>query len=283
MILLFFAFLCGLIWRYADTSFTGPIAKSSLIPGFKAAMLVFAFILVLVDVTIFIETNRLIVTSAGSINGSCVSYTGSSSYMPTSLAVEYGSVLSGTVSSLDYHNDGDVLLALEVGGAPGYAAYANYTGVTAFDTLYFSGMTDDPSSTFWVQIQDPAGAWHTIYAFAGSTSYYTNIITVNGSLYINGSTVSVRILDDSPGNVTSRVYTDWLMISGDHTYTAYCPDSADTELVFIYHQMESSMILMLLNMLPFIAMFVFFIIMLQVLLLIYEYATGRNKKGGNNA
>ena len=283
MILLFFAFLCALVWKYADSSFTGPIAKNSLIPGFKAAMLVFAFILVLVDVTMFIETNRLIVTTAGSVNGSCVAYTGSASHQASAMSVIAGTVTSGSITSLAAKGDGDILVALEEGGSPGYDNEVNFTGVSSFDTVYFSGMTDDPSATFLLQLADSSGIWHTIYAFSGSGGYLTNIISVNGSAYINGTTASIRILDDSAGNVSNHVNLDWLMISGNQTYTAYCPNSPDTEMVFIYHKMEGDMTLMLLTMLPYIGIFIFFIIMLQVLILIYEYATGKSRKGDNNA
>lgn len=281
MILLLFAFLCGLVLYYVDRYMADDVSKKALIPGFKAAILLCGFILVLVDVTMFIEMNRLIVSTAGSVNGSCVSYDGNAIFYPATAVALNGTLLSGNAASLGFRNDGNIITVIEGTGNPGARLESNFTNVTDFDTLFFSGYTDELGAAYTVDLLKTDGSWATVYAFSNSSSYYTNTVSLNGSAYLNGSTVTVRVISTKPGNVSYRLYMDWLTLSGTETYTAYCPTDADTQLIFIYHRMENSMVLLILNQIPLIGMFIFGLVVLQVILMAYGMVTG--KKGGPNA
>jgi hypothetical protein len=279
MILLFIAFLCALVYWLADSSFKDDVSKKALIPGFKVTMLIFAFTLVLVDVYMFVETNRLVMASANSINGSCVSYIGSQMMYPTSMAAVNGTLMAGNLASLFQRNDGNVASFNEVVGTPGANISINFTSASNFTTLHFTGRTDEPGATFHVDFITPAGATTTVLAFSDSTGYIDTTAVFNGSGYVNGSNVTAYVASTGAGNVSSRLYLDWFVLSGSQTYTAYCDDSEDTQTIFIYHRMENDIMLLLLNMLPFLGMMIMAIILIQVLMLGANQLTGKKGEG----
>jgi len=281
MILLFFSFICALIWWLADTNFKGSDVKGTLIPGFKVALLIFAFVLTLVDVYMFVEMNRLVQTSASSINGSCITYTGALMAYPSTITAGAGTVSSGNKDSLAFQNDGNILDMIEDPGNPGINLTVLFTGVTNFSNLHFVGMTDEPTANFHVDLQKPDGSWATIYAFSNSSGMTSNMMTVNGTTYTNGSVVTARILSQQIGNVSSRFKLDWFVLSGTSSYTAYCPTDNDTMNIFIFHNMENSIMLLLLNLLPYLGMLIFALIAIQTVSLLYTYATNRGKGGSS--
>ena len=277
LILLLFAFICLIVWWLSEKSFTDDTSKTVLIPGFKMAMLIFAFTLVLVDVYMFVETNRLVMASANSINGSCVSYIGSQMMYPTSMAAVNGTLMSGTVASLFQRNDGNVASFNEDVGTPGANISINFTTASNFTTLHFTGRTDEPGATFHVDFITPAGAPATMLAFSDSAGYIDTTVAFNGSAYVNGSNVTAYVASTGAGNVSSRLYLDWFVLSGTQTYTAYCDNSDDTQTIFIYHRMENDIMLLILNMLPYLGMLIMAIIVIQVIMLVANTAIG--KKG----
>ena len=276
MILLFFAMLCGLLWWYLSS--IKDKSSDAVIPGLKILLLLFVSILILIDAFMFFETDRLVIAGSASTNGSCISYTGSSIFYPLAIATEDGTYLAGTVTSLDFKDDGNIYSVIEAAAIPPATVYINYTDVTDFDTVYFKGMDNNASMDYSLALLRASdGVWVTIYAFSGSTSMLENSISLNGSLYLNVTNVSARITSATSGATANRLTLDWLVLDKSTSYTAYCPDGTDTEYIFIYHNMETSMMVVLLSVLPILSIGIFAFISIQVLMLIHYYATRKKE------
>lgn len=274
MILLFFAVLCIVAWWYVSN--LKDKGSEAVIPGLKILLVVMAAILILVDAFMFFETDRLVM--AASTNSSCVSYIGSSIIYPETMSLVNGSAISGTIDSLDYKDDGSVYTVIEDSGTPPALLYINYTGVTAFTTFHFNGYDDRNGSLYTISLQRASdGAWVDIYAFNGATGMIANNIDLNGTPYINNTNVTLRLTSSDTGNVSNRLYLDWMVVDGATTYTAYCADGIDTQYIFIYHQMETDMMVVLLSILPYLGLGVFAFLAIQVVMLIFHF--GQKKPG----
>lgn len=274
MILLFFAFIIALVWYYINQTFRDEISKEAIIPGLKAILLIFIAVLVLVDAHMFFETDRLI--AASTINGSCVSYVGSDIVFPNATSTLIGTYLSGNAASLDFEDDGQVYTIIEVAASPGAQLEVNYTDVTSFTSFYFKGQAE---GAYEVNFLDAtSGDWDTLYAFSNTSGgMVENHVYLNGTPYINGSNVSIRINQTDAGNVSHRLVMDWLVLDQTTTYTAYCSDTEDTMYIFIYHEMETEIMMLLLSMLPYMAMAAGAFISIQILLLMKWYVDGRKQ------
>jgi len=268
--------LCGLLWWYLSS--IKDKSSDAVIPGLKILLLLFVSILILIDAFMFFETDRLVIAGSASTNGSCISYTGSSIFYPLAIATEDGTYLAGTVTSLDFKDDGNIYSVIEAAAIPPATVYINYTDVTDFDTVYFKGMDNNASMDYSLALLRASdGVWVTIYAFSGSTSMLENSISLNGSLYLNVTNVSARITSATSGATANRLTLDWLVLDKSTSYTAYCPDGTDTEYIFIYHNMETSMMVVLLSVLPILSIGIFAFISIQVLMLIHYYATRKKE------
>jgi len=277
MILLFFALMCGLLWWYLSS--IKDESSNAVIPGLKILLLMFASILILIDAFMFFETDRLVIAASASINGSCISYTGSNILYPSSIATTDGTYLAGTVTSLDFKDDGDIYSVIEAAGIPPATIYINYTDVPDFQTVHFQGMDNNASMDYSLALLRASdGVWVTIYAFSGSPAMIENSIDLNGSIYLNVTNVSARFTSATSGATANRLMLDWLVLDQSTTYTAYCPDGTDTEYIFIYHDMETSMMVVLLSILPYMAIGIFGFLALQILMLIHHYATRKPKE-----
>jgi hypothetical protein len=276
LILLLFAFICGIIWWLTETTFKDEVSKNILIPGFKIALILFAFILVLVDVYMFVETNRF-VTAGGNNVSNCLSYNGTMSYYPAIQSVVGGTLLSGTVNSLFYvDNDIDNILENNAGQTE---LYANYTGVTAFNKFDFAGTITGNATPFYIEAYQNITGWDTLYTFSYPGNFNTGI-SLNGSKYTDANgTVQLRIISATAGSISDHLQVDWLILEGSQTYTAYCNSGDDTRNVFIFHQMESGIMLLLLTLLPYGAILLMAIIVIQVILLLANALQGK-KPGG---
>jgi hypothetical protein len=267
--------MCGLLWWYING--LKDTANDAVIPGLKILILMFAAILILIDAFMFFETDRLVIAASASVNGSCISYTGSSIIYPSSIATTDGVYLAGDVSSLNFEDDGDIYSVIEAPAIPPATLYVNYTNATDFQKLHFKGMDDNVSMDYSVAfLRTIDGVWVTIYSFSGSGAMIENHITMNGSTYLNDTNVSVRVTSATSGSLTNRLMLDWLVLDSSTSYTAYCPDGTDTEYIFIYHNMETSMMVVLLSILPYLAIGIFGFVALQTIMLIHHYAT-KNK------
>lgn len=271
--MLFFAFIIGIVWYYINDTFKDNVSKEAVIPGLKAILLIFAATLVLVDAFMFFETDRLVQAASGA-NGSCISYTGADLSSPSSAATTIGTYLSGTISAFSYQNDGDLYTVIQTAGTPGSEVTLNYTDIGTFIGLYFQGQAEG-SYNLDLQVAS-TGAWNTIYAFSNTTGMISNHFALNGTQYINGTNVTARIRQTDAGNVSHRLVMDWLVIDKETTYTAYCSDTLDTQYIFIYHNMETEMMMLLLSMLPYAALMAGTLVTIQVVLLLKWFSDGKN-------
>jgi len=278
MILLIFAFFALLVWYYLEHSFQDDISKAAVIPGLKALLLTFAFIILLTDCFIFVETNRLIAAQASGANSTCLSYTGSSISYPAAMSVVDGSAISGNLDSLKFL-DGNYEHIIEVGADPGASLYVNYTSVPSFSRLHFAGRTTGSATGYHVDMYDTLIGWHTVYAFANSTGMLVNDATMNGSKYISNGTVQARVFATGTGNPSDYLDVDWLVLDGNMSYTAYCTDGMDTQYIFIYHKMEGDIMVLLLGYLPYGALLIGTMIFIQLLMVMVPFINGKKNEG----
>ena len=166
-------------------------------------MLMAIFIFVMVDVFMFIETNRLVQASMNSINGSCVTYDGSQSYYPSLQSVYGATLLSGTTASLAYVHDGNIDDIMEGNVGTTYL-FVNYTGVATFDKLDFAGQVTGNTTPFTIDLYDNTTGWVSIYSFSYPGDFQIPI-TINGSRFIDNGTVEARVASATTGQVTDHL------------------------------------------------------------------------------
>lgn len=275
MILTFFAILCVLLWLHISSIKD----DAGIIPGIKMLLLLFAATLVLVDAYMFVEVSRAVdlACCGGNCSGNttCVPFLGTATVVSQEpqFYVANGSVVSGDAASTWKENDGDEIRIMEDNSIPAAEVYANFTttGFTHFN-IHING--ENPNTVYVVEFQRPAdGVWVPEYGFTGDNDVS---IYLNGTTYVNVTYVATRITTTDTGSSTYFLVIDWFVLEEERTYCSYQNNGEDTKNIYIYHQMETSLLAVILSILPYIGMLIFTFLAIQTLMLMTHF---NDKKG----
>jgi hypothetical protein len=260
------------LWYVADKQL-----KQRFNPYLKWGALAMIFLFVFFDGFMFLETERLINAheccsncadnSTGECEQCCISYISNSMCGNLSEIVIAGTQTTGNNKSLLERDDDIVTIMLNM-QKPIYIMDVNISCPS--NTLMFKGKSD--TDTNEISIYN-GSSWITIYTFGNSTEYYEQIIDISAYQYIFNNTMRFRVESKDDGSQSTMfAYFDQLNTVTPVTHKMYCDDTGDTAAIMAYHYIEYPIIVVIMDLLPFLAIFVVLVFGYQILTIMYDNA-----------
>lgn len=140
--------------------------------------------------------------------------------VPSSLTLNTGTLISGTVSDVQAMYDGNTYHVDEVTGVPGYDIEFNFTGLTKLPTFIVVRWIYDGSSTHyctWDIWNYDTSAWDQLRMYKTSEAYYDSmtmyIPQANSSDYISSGNAIIRTYHHTSGNASHDIEIDYVGMS----------------------------------------------------------------------
>jgi hypothetical protein len=153
--------------------------------------------------------------SGASVEQGCLKHT---DFTPSSITLNTGTYVSGSVSDVQTMFDGNTYHVDEVTGAPGFDIEFNFTGIDRNPRYVVSRWIYDGSSTHYVTIDIynyTSTSWDQIRMFKTSEAYYSSLTmylptNVNGD-YVDGSgNAKIRFYHHTSGNASHDILIDYV-------------------------------------------------------------------------
>lgn len=258
MLYLYLALLFGMIWWVADKEL-----KEKFNKPLKYISLVFILIIAMVDVFMFIETERLVYANSNS-NGTGIDYIYQTLNCPTSMNLVSGINISGNINS--FCNNGNPYIVQFNGNVTDLNLVNNYN-INMSNNIIIDYKSNDTSNDTYLQYYNGA-IWITLYNLIYVTNY--TIVQIPTNVSFN----SVRLYDVSAGS-QGTLYISELELQSNKITNIYGKTSLDTATIVGYHYSEYYVMDLISSMLPEIAMAIIFLAVVQYLLLLYNDVYGK--------
>lgn len=252
--------------------------KTELSPVAKYGMFAFAAVFILVDVFMFIETDRLInaheccqecnETGEAYCEQCCIAYNSQQTEYLSNVTIINGSWTDGYRESFDYIDD-DIYI---VAGDPDYVEiHYNFTGVDSY-SLINARMGTSEASAMQMDIWDGSN-WTVIWSFSDN---WTQNSFAPLSPYIIDNEVRLRVFGTL--GVNEEYHAELLTLTYSNPVYMYCENTADTASIIAWHYTEYSIMPLFINLLPFLAIFAATMICIQYVYIWYKRASNGKEK-----
>jgi len=275
-----------LLWHLGDK-----YLKDRFTPILKYSSLILIAIIISVDIFMFIEKENLVFghkccdgcEDNREQNATCAECCLTYAQSPNIGYVENYTVLQGTelhgnLSSFSERDDGDyqeIMLDLQ---PPAVSEAFNFSNVELgeYRVLSLCVRTDnDIAVPIYVAVYNGSD-WIPIYSFSNSSNYYCQDIDITNYQYIINDSIYFAIYTDQPGSAEQSLFVDEFRLEGVKSLYMYCSSSPDTGAIFVWHYVDYAVVPVITSTIPFLGIMVVFALAIQLLVSMYESASGGN-------
>lgn len=250
MLFLFLALLFfGVWWIFEHDSENSLIQLGKGSPLIKWFFYAIIASFLLLELFVFIETNRLVEAHSGAgvscdTNGTvtcpdcCIHVNTVTADGPENLTLVEGGYVAGSISSLQAAYDDDIYIATLATQGVALDLRVNFTGVDSYSAIRFRHrLNTSENLTLYYQLWD-GSAWQSFWA-GTTTNAWVYQTTEPLNTYIINGTVQMRMYIPSGAINTSDTFEqDYLALTGAGSEKMYCSDTEDTYFLLIVHRTE---------------------------------------------
>ena len=245
--------------------------RTELSPIVKYGLFAFALVFIIVDVFMFIETDRLInahecceectENDTISCDQCCIRFDSYALEGVDYVQTVQGVYVEGGNRSFDNPDDYNVYMAM----GTTTEVRIDFYNVPAYNQINVQmGTTNDSQMNLDIWT---GSNWSTIWTFGGPMAR-NSFVPLNK--YIINDTVQFRVIGTLLPNETYE--GDWFMLSTSKPYYMYCSDTADTGTIIAWHYTEYAIIPLFINLLPYLGIFAGLVICIQYVYIWYTRA-----------